>query len=192
MKKFFYFVIFIFINFFIQLFNKVVHANDLTLETIAQTAYGGNLYYEFKQVVWLGGIFSIITLGITSFVNKFKKTKFSYKSDYKKFNVKDKVKITFWDGKKEITKKVQIVLIDAKKISFKDKETVYECLPSKIKNIRKRSKWITTLFIVSAVFVLIGLVDLFANFLIEYGNESTGWIVDYEPEFIDYGPEFND
>ena len=62
---------------------------------------------------------------------------FDYKSDYKKFRSGNVVRITFIDGKMPITKIAQIISIDDKKISFEDKENIYECIPKEILRIKK-------------------------------------------------------
>ena len=91
--------------------------------------------------------------------------KFDYKSDYKKFNPKSEVKITFMDGKEEVTKKVHIISINAKGLSFEDKENIYECTPAEVKNIQKRSKKILFLAVVTIVFlILIFTGKLIKNF----------------------------
>ena len=92
--------------------------------------------------------------------------KFNYKSDYKKFKPNSKVRITFMDGKNEITKKVRIISIGEKAISFEDKETVYECTPSEIKNIKESRKIFITYFIWIILYFILTryicfLVDLF-------------------------------
>ena len=63
--------------------------------------------------------------------------KFDYKSVYKKYRSGDRVKITFMDAKRPITETVRIISINDKKISFEDKENVYECTSTEIVNIKK-------------------------------------------------------
>lgn len=63
--------------------------------------------------------------------------KFDYKSVYKKYRSGDKVKITFMDAKVPVTETVRIISINDKKISFEDKENVYECTSTEIVNIKK-------------------------------------------------------
>ena len=63
--------------------------------------------------------------------------KFDYKSAYKKYRSGDRVKITFMDAKRPITETVRIISINDKKISFEDKENVYECTSTEIVNIKK-------------------------------------------------------
>ena len=62
--------------------------------------------------------------------------KFDYKSAHKKYRSGDTVKITFMDDKVSVTEIVRIISINDKKISFEDKENIYECTSSEIVNIR--------------------------------------------------------
>ena len=98
--------------------------------------------------------------------------KFNYKSDYKKFKPNSKVKITFMDGKNEVTKKVRIISIGEKAISFEDKETVYECTPSEIKNIKKSRKILISIIIFGIFLLLITLVNYIYSYYYKYGVVS--------------------
>ncbi|MBR6412443.1 MAG: hypothetical protein IKS41_04715 [Alphaproteobacteria bacterium] len=78
--------------------------------------------------------------------------KFNYKSDYKKFNCDEFVRITFINEGAIFTKNAQIILIDNEKISFVDKEDVYTCISSEILYMKKLKKsW-------KVLYVLIGCV----------------------------------
>lgn len=139
-----------------------------------------SLYSTFKNVrvlvylIPLITIFSLIVSLIVGFIkNKFKKVKFDYKNEYQKFKPKSRVKITFMDGTKEVTKKVRIISINAKGISFEDKESVYECTPSEIKNIRKRNKKLLALIAVFTVLVLIILADTSIQWVVTPPRHST-------------------
>ncbi len=173
-------------NIFVGLFSKTASAEQF------QTLYGASFSRNIRPIVYFGlivTIFSlIISLIITVVKNKFKKVKFDYKNEYQKFKPKSKVKITFMDREKEVTKKVRIISIDAKGISFEDKENVYECTPAEIKNIRKKSKRLLALIVTSIIFVLITTVD----FIVFYAT-SIGMMEKYGVAYVtDYGVEWDE
>lgn len=120
------------------------------------------LIRTFKNIRLLSYLILIVlipVIPIFSFLkNKFGKTKFDYNSEYQKFKSKNKVKITFMDGKEEVTKKVHIISIDAKEISFEDKEVVYKCVAAEIKNIQK-SQNMRALIVVFEILLLLSLMS---------------------------------
>lgn len=113
--------------------------------------------------------------------------KFDYKNEYQKFKPKSKVKITFMDGKEEATKKVRIISINAKEISFEDKKNVYECTPSEIRNIKKITAKLPILIIISVIFVLLAIV----NFLVSTVSSSRYYNGVEIESITDYGLEFD-
>ena len=121
-------------------------------------------FLNIRALIYVICVFSIFLLFICQFVlflkDKFGKNKFDYKSDYKKFNSKDKVKISFLDDGMLIRKKVQIISIDAKKISFEDKKCIYECVPSEIKKIKRYGKIFTAVIVRFEIFLLTIFVDI--------------------------------
>lgn len=78
---------------------------------------------------------------------------FNYSADYKKFTPDDKVKITFIDGQRVITKNVRIISIDSKRISFEDQEIVYECVASEILEINDNTKFLVPIFCLYTILV---------------------------------------
>ena len=111
--------------------------------------------------------------------------KFDYLLDYKKFKPKDKVKITFIEDKKEITKKGRIISIDAKGISFENKGYIYEYTPAEIKNIRKRNKKLLVIFFVFLIGAVINFI--YSSYRSRYEDYE-----DYEGYTEKYGLIFDD
>ena len=107
-------------------------------------------YIIYAAIFLILFIYQLILFG----EDKFGKNKFDYKSDYKKFKPEEKVKITFIDSEKSVIKKVKIISIDAKKISFEDKENIYECVPSEIIKIKKSGKTIKNMILLLEIFLL--------------------------------------
>lgn len=146
------------------------------------------LYKNIQILVYLTlfiTIFSLIINLIVGFVkNKLKKVKFDYKNEYQKFKPKTKVKISFMDGKGAVTKNVHITSINAKGISFEDKENVYECTPDEIKNIRKRSKKLTVLIVVTMVFVLMILTDALIRWTTDNSRKTCDSCIYPDPVYI--------
>ena len=184
MKKLFYFMIICFSNIFISLYSKIAYAGNEW-----QSLYGVSVGRTFKNVrtlFYLLGIILILSWGIVSLYKKFRK--FDYKTSYLKFKPKDKVKITFVDEGKVVTKKAKLISISSKSISFEDKENVYECVPSEIKNIRKRSK--KFLITVLLIWLIVSVVDFISSFIARNMYEPQSL---YGVEFVtDYGLEFDD
>jgi len=144
MKKFLNFVVYSFINALLIFRSSATYAHD--------TFYGVSTARPQKIVNILIVCFSIINifsafiLSTIFFKRKFKK--FDYKSNYKKFKEKDKIKVTFIDKNgKIVTKRCRITSIDGKKIVFEDKTNTYKCTPSDIKSIKKKSKTVIALII---------------------------------------------
>lgn len=115
--------------------------------------------------------------------------KFDYLSDYKKFKPKDKVKITFIEGKKEITKKGRIISIDAKGISFENKGYIYGYSPAEIKNIRKRNKKLLVIFFVFLIGAVINFIYSSYRSLYDWSRDDRSRYEDFTEK---YGLIFDD
>ena len=86
--------------------------------------------------------------------------KFNYISDYKRFKPKNKVKVTFLDDGKIVTKNVEILAINDKNISFKDAKYTYKCNSAAIKNIRKRLNFMILFTLILLILILVGYMFL--------------------------------
>ncbi|MBP5344223.1 MAG: hypothetical protein J6Y85_04035 [Alphaproteobacteria bacterium] len=163
MKKLLYFVVFSCLNFLFYLYNKTVCAQDFF--TTATAKYGVQpaamtirLALTASTLILLLIWIPLAVYGIIKFWIKIccEKNEFDYKSEYKKFKPKTKVKITFTDENgKTITKRCRIISINDKEISFQNKSYLYECKPADIKKIQKRSKHLLLFIIVSYLLVLV-------------------------------------
>ena len=76
------------------------------------------------------------------------------------FKPKNKVKVTFWDDGKIVTKNVEILAINDKNISFKDAKYTYKCNSAAIKNIRKRLNFMILFTLVLLILILVGYLFL--------------------------------
>ena len=166
MKKIFYFVI---------AWGAASISQLWSSSTLAQyeTFYGVSSYSSTTRSVRILttiGIILLVPAMIAILIKKFRKVKFNYKSDYKKFKPNDKVKITFIDENgKIVTKCCHITSISDKKIIFENKTDVYECAPSDIKNIQK---WNRKIFILLITVIILATTSLLSTLYNYYSYKS--------------------
>lgn len=111
-------------------------------------------------LIWVISCISVIYgLVVAAVKALFKKNKFNYKTAYTMFDAKDKIKITFMDKGTEVTKKARIISINDKKISFEDKNGVYECVPSAIKRIREINSNLFIFILMSSLLAIMIFVE---------------------------------
>ena len=150
MKNFVYFIILFF------LLNEKAHAEE---GTFAVASYGMPRCGIGEKLSLIGGAFAFIALFIAfiKIIKHFKTTKFNYETEYTRFKVGDKVKITFVTASgKVITKRCRIKEIDANKVILDHNKDLYECVARDIKNIQKYNNLLLTLILLSILFLLMG------------------------------------